>query len=68
MYTHNNLRASHLKKIIKGTPLIWQGETKFQMPLELGRSPTVVGHRPTTTMQNLGVVKKIKVAQKGILN
>ena len=32
------------------------------------KAHSVVGQRPTTTMQNLGVVKKIKVAQKGILN
>ena len=47
---------------------VWQGETKFQIMLGLGRSPTVVGQGPTTTVQNLGVVKKIKVAQEGILN
>ena len=29
------------------TPLIWQGITKFQMLLGLGRRPTVVGLRPT---------------------
>ncbi len=53
---------------IQTPPLIWQEETKFQMLLGLGRRPTVVGQRPTTIVQNLRFVKKIKVAQEGILN
>ena len=44
---HGTYIQSEKNQNMDPPPLIWQGETKFQMLLGMGRRPTVYGFRPT---------------------